>query len=103
MLSVSWNGLTVRLGGDYGYANVDSYFRSDTRDYHWPCPRGTTAEPQAPPCAEQVVCSRACLPHIYRAGGYIPCTAGSDAHRPAPSNKVYTTIRGGGGRRHAER
>src|SRR6185312_3495133 len=68
----------TRFGGDYGYANVDSYFRGRTRHYHWPHPRGAAPEPQAPPCAEQVVRSRACLSHIYRAG-HIPLTPGVDA------------------------
>src|SRR5437763_9463820 len=68
----------ARLGGDYGYANVDSYFRGRTWHYHWPRPRGATPEPQAPPCAEQVVRSRACVSHIYRAGD-IPLTLGVDA------------------------
>src|SRR5258708_40352539 len=68
----------ARLGGDYGYANVDSYFGGRTWHYHWPRPRGATPEPQAPPCAEQVVRSRACLSHIYRAGD-IPLTPGVDA------------------------
>src|SRR3954465_4721876 len=92
----------ARLGGDYGYANVDSYFRGRTWHYHWPRPRGATPEPQAPPCAEQVVRSRACLSHIYRADD-IPLTPGVNALLPVPPNKVYGTIAGGGGRLTTER